>query len=78
MKWLNIVTGAIKNNLLGVYRGIPKKYLPLFLKEQQWRFNHRRVGKYFWKATLSALSKSMKLTNNTIKNLMVTYVSEFA
>ena len=78
MKWINIVTGSIKNNLQGVYRGIPKKYLPLFLNEQQWRFNYRRVGKYFWKATLSALSKSMKLTNNMIKNLMVTYVSEFA
>ena len=23
------------------YRGVPRKYFPLYLKEIEWRFNHR-------------------------------------
>ena len=42
--WLNTIIGNIQNNLNGIYRGIAKRDLPLFLNEQQWRFNHRNSG----------------------------------
>ena len=42
--WLNIIIGNIKNNINGIYRGIAKRDLPLFLNEQQWRFIHRNSG----------------------------------
>lgn len=43
--WLNIITGNIKNHITGIYHGISKRDLPLFLKEQEYRFNHRNCGK---------------------------------
>lgn len=42
--WLNTVISNVKNNIAGIYRGIAKRDLPLFLNEQQWRFNHRNTG----------------------------------
>lgn len=42
--WLNTIIGNIKNNILGIYHGVSKRDLPLFLNEQQWRFNHRNSG----------------------------------
>ena len=36
--------GNIKNNLLGIYHGLSKRDLPLFIQEQQWRFNRRNIG----------------------------------
>ena len=45
--WLNIIIGNIKNNITGIYHGITKRDLPLFLNEQEWRFNHRYTGKNF-------------------------------
>ena len=44
LKWLNIVIGDIKNNIVGIYHGVTKRDLPLFLNEQEWRFNHRYTG----------------------------------
>lgn len=31
--WLNIIIGNIKNNINGIYRGIAKRDLPLFLNQ---------------------------------------------
>lgn len=42
--WINTIIGNIKNNILGIYHGVCKRDLPLFLNEQQWRFNHRHIG----------------------------------
>ena len=42
--WLNTIIGNVKNNITGIYRGIAERDLPLFLNEQQWRFNHRNSG----------------------------------
>ena len=44
LKWLNIIWGNSKNNLLGIHHGLSKRDLPLFIQEQQWRFNHRNIG----------------------------------
>lgn len=43
--WLNVLIGDIKNNITAAYRGVTKSDLPLFLNEQEWRFNHRCTGK---------------------------------
>ena len=29
----------------GIYHGITKREMPLFLNEQEYRFNHRNIGK---------------------------------
>lgn len=42
--WLNVIVGNIKNNITGIYHGVPKRSLPLFFNEQEWRFNHRNIG----------------------------------
>lgn len=44
LKWLDIIAGNIKNNIVGIYHGVTKRSLPLFLHEQEWRFNHRYTG----------------------------------
>lgn len=45
--WLSVLIGDIKNNITGIYHGVTKRDLPLFLNEQEWRFNHRYTGKNF-------------------------------
>ena len=42
--WLNIIIGNIKNNITGIYHGITKREMPLFLNEQEYRFNYRKMG----------------------------------
>lgn len=36
---------VVKNQITGIYHGVCKRDLPLFLKEQEYRINHRYVGK---------------------------------
>lgn len=36
--WLNIIIGNIKNNITGIYHGITKREMPLFLNEQEYSF----------------------------------------
>lgn len=43
--WLNIIIGNIKNNITWIYHGITKREMPLFLNEQEYRFNNRNMGK---------------------------------
>lgn len=38
--WLNIIIGNVKNQITGIYHGISKRDMPLFLQEQAYRFNH--------------------------------------
>jgi len=44
LHWLNTVISNTKNQILGIYHGVSKRDLPLFLAEQEYRFNHRNVG----------------------------------
>lgn len=46
--WLNIINRNIKNNITWIYHGIIKREKPLFLNEQDYRFNHRNMGKLLW------------------------------
>lgn len=45
LKWLNIIIGNLKNNISGIYHGIGKREMPLFLNEQEYQFNHRYTDK---------------------------------
>lgn len=44
LHWLNVVIGNVKNQITGIYHGVSKRDLPLFLSEQEYRFNHRNDG----------------------------------
>lgn len=44
---LNIVIGDVKNQINVIYHGVSKRDLPLFLKEQEFRMNHRYTGKNY-------------------------------
>jgi len=44
LRWLNTLIGNVKNQILGIYHGVSKRDLPLFLAEQEYRFNHRNTG----------------------------------
>ncbi len=57
LKWLNIIAGNIKNNIAGIYQSVTKSSLPLFLHEQEWRFNHRYTGTHI-----------MEKIQNTLQN----------
>lgn len=47
LHWLNILIGNVQNQITGIYHGISKRDLPLFLQEQAYRFNHRFTGRNF-------------------------------
>lgn len=42
---INYIIGNIKNNITGIYHGITKREMPLFMNEQEYRFNHKYTGK---------------------------------
>lgn len=44
LKWLNTAIGNVKENIEGIYHGVDKRSMSLFLIEQEWRYNHRYVG----------------------------------
>ena len=58
--------GDIKNNITGIYHGVTKRDLRLFLKEQEWRFNHRNTGKNFMSKIQKYISKSHRCPKKTI------------
>ena len=64
--WLNIIIGNVKNNILGIYHGVSKRNLPLFLKEQEYRFNHRNVGLGMLDKIQQYLIKSAPMKKRTI------------
>ena len=64
--WLNIIIGNVKNNILGIYHGVSKRNLPLFLKEQEYRFNHRNVGLGMLDKIQQYLTKSAPMKKRTI------------
>jgi transposase-like protein len=40
----------LKRGIIGTYHNVSKKYLPLYLNEFQWRFNHRKDEDIFFTA----------------------------
>lgn len=64
--WLNIIIGNIKNNITGIYHGITKREMPLFLNEQEYRFNHRNMGKTVMDKIKKYLQKSFPISHRQI------------
>ena len=58
LHWLNIVIGNVQNQILGIYHGVSKRDMPLFLAEQEYRFNHRYTGMKLMDKVSKCLSSS--------------------
>ena len=64
--WLNIIIGNIKNNITRIYYGITKREMPLFLNEQEYRFNHRKMRKTVMDRIKKYLQKSFPISHRQI------------
>ena len=64
--WLNIIIGNIKNNITGIYHGITKREMPLFLNEQEYRFSHKNMGKTVMDKIKKYLQKSFPISHRQI------------
>lgn len=62
----HIIIGNIKSSITGIYHGITKRELPLFLNEQENRFNHRNVGKTVMDKIKKYLQKSFPISHRLI------------
>lgn len=70
LKWQGIIAGNIQNNITGIYHGVPKRSLPLFLQEQEWRFNHRYIGKHVMEKVAKYIAKSFPVTDRMIIDIL--------
>lgn len=68
--WLNTIVEDIKNNIIGIYHGVRKTDLPLFFGEQEYRFNHRNIGKQMMDKVAKYISKSYPMTRKQITNAL--------
>ena len=66
LHWLNILIGNIKNHITGIYHGVSKRDLPLFLQEQEYRFNHRYTGNEVLNKIQKHLAQSFPAPKKTI------------
>lgn len=64
--WLNTIVGDLKNNITGIYHGVTKRALPLFLKEQEYRFNHRNTGRSFYDKIRKYILHSSPMSRKSI------------
>lgn len=70
LNYLNIIAGNIQNNVIGIYHGVVKKYLQLYLNEQAWRYNHRRSGRTIMEKVSKYIQQSMPITHKMISKAM--------
>lgn len=66
LHWLNIIIGNLKNNITGIYHGITKREMPLFLNEQEYRFNHRYMGTDMMNKIKQYLAASFPISHRKI------------
>ena len=76
--WLNIIIGNIKNNITGIYHGITKREMPLFLNEQEYRFNHRKMGKTIMDKIKKYLQRSFPISHRQIVYILNISASHFS
>ena len=62
----HIIIGNIKSSITVIYHGITKREMPLFLNEQENRFNHRNMGKTVMDKTKKYLQKSFPISHRQI------------
>lgn len=70
LKWLDIIAGNIKNNIVGIYHGVTKRSLPLFLHEQEWRFNHRYTGTHIMEKISKYITKSFPIDSEKLSKIL--------
>lgn len=66
LRWTNIITGNVKNNITGIYHGIEKRSMPLYMNEQEYRFNHRNMGKTILEKVKKYLIRSYPVTRRQL------------
>lgn len=64
--WLNTIIGNIKNNITGIYHRITKREKPLFINEQEFRFNHRNTGNQMMNKVKKYLQESFPISHRQI------------
>lgn len=70
LKWLNTIVGNIQNNIIKIYHGVGRESLPLFLHEQEWRFNHRYTGKHIMEKISKYITKSYPVSLDKLSKIM--------
>lgn len=64
--WMNTIIGNIKNNITGIYHGIAKRDMPLFVNEQEYRFNHRYTGNNMMNKVKEYMQRSFPISHRQI------------
>ena len=59
----HIIIGNIKSSITGIYHGMTKREMPLFLNEQENRFNHRNMGKTVMDKIKKYLQRSFPISH---------------
>ena len=62
----HIIIGNIKSSITEIYHGITKREMPLFLNEQEYRVNHRNMGKTVMDKIKKYLQKSFTISHRQI------------
>lgn len=73
LKYIHIIIGNVKNNIGGIYHGVDKSVLPLYLWEQEWRFNHRRSGYSIMNKIIQYINGSKPIPRKQMQYLKATY-----
>lgn len=76
--WLNIIIGNIKNNITGIYHGVAKRDMPLFVNEQEYRFNHRYTGNNMMNKIKEYIQRSFPISHRQIVYILNISVSYFS
>lgn len=74
----HIIIGNIKSSITGIYHGITKREMPLFLNEQENRFNHRNVGKTVMDKIKKFLQKSFPISHRQIVYILNIFAPFFS
>ena len=75
LHYLNIVISNMQSNIQGIYHGISKRELPLYLEEYEWRFNHRSTDSSSFIERISRYIKnSDQMTKRSITNALDQYM----
>ena len=73
LKYIHIIIGNVKNNTGGIYHGVGKSVLSLYLWEQEWRFNHRRSGYSIMNKIIQYINGSKPMPRKQLQYLRATY-----
>lgn len=70
--WLNTMISNLNSVIVGIYHGIAKKDLYLFLQEFSWRTNHRCSGATIMQKVHAYIADSAVMTNKQIMRYVET------